>query len=57
MDSELIAIDSEAMRARGIIVLVKSNYLKNIETNTKRNAIQPPLFWLPKPAHFATSGL
>ena len=27
------AIDSEAMRARGIIVLVKSNYLvKNIET-------------------------
>ena len=26
-------IDSEAMRARGIIVLVKSNYLvKNIET-------------------------
>ena len=26
------AIDSEAMRARGIIVLVKSNYLvKNIE--------------------------
>ena len=27
------AIDSEAMRARGIIVLVKSNYLvKNVET-------------------------
>ena len=27
------AINSEAMRARGIIVLVKSNYLvKNIET-------------------------
>ena len=27
------AIDSEAMRARGIIVLVKSNWLvKNIET-------------------------
>ena len=27
-----LAIDSEAMRARGIIVLVKSNYLvKNIE--------------------------
>ena len=35
MDSELItewAIDSEAMRARGIIVLVKSNLLvENIE--------------------------
>ena len=57
MDSELIAIDLEAMRARGIIVSVKSNYLKNIETKTKRNAIQPPLFWFPKPAHFATSGL
>ena len=28
-----MAIDSEAMRARGIIVLVKSNWLvKNIET-------------------------
>ena len=27
------AIDSEALRARGIIVLVKSNYLvKNVET-------------------------
>ena len=29
------AIDSEAMRARGIIVLVKSNYIvgqKNVET-------------------------
>ena len=33
MGSESIAIDSEAMRARGIIVLVKSNWLvKNIET-------------------------
>ena len=33
MDSELIAIDSEAMRARGIIFFVKSNELvKNIET-------------------------
>ena len=33
MGSELIAIDSEAMRVRGIIFLVKSNELvKNIET-------------------------
>ena len=32
MGSESIAIDSEALRARGIIVLVKSNQLvKNIE--------------------------
>ena len=36
MDSESIAheasIDSEAMKAKGIIILVKSNYLvKNIE--------------------------
>ena len=32
MGSESWAIDSEAMRARRIIVLVKSNYLvKNIE--------------------------
>ena len=33
MGSESIAIDSEAMRARGTIVLVKSNLLvKKIET-------------------------
>ena len=33
MGYESIAIDSEAMRARGIIVLVNSNWLvKNIET-------------------------
>ena len=33
MGSESEAIDSEAMRARGIIVLVKSNWLvKNVET-------------------------
>ena len=40
MGSESIAaewaFDSEAMRARGIIVLVKSNYLvKNIESKKK----------------------
>ena len=33
MGSESIGLDSEAIRARGIIVLVKSNQLvKNIET-------------------------
>ena len=33
MGSESIAIDSEALRARGIIVIVKSTELvKNIET-------------------------
>ena len=33
MGYESIVIDSEAMRARGIIVLVKSNWLvKDIET-------------------------
>ena len=52
-------IDSEAMRARGIIVLVKSYYLvKTIETKQrKQNTIQPPLFWFSKPALFATRGL
>ena len=42
------AIDSEAMRAKGIIVLVKSNYVvKNIETKQLLlvKTIQPPLFW------------
>ena len=35
-ESSLWAIDSEAMRARGIIVLVKPNYLvKNIENKKK----------------------
>ena len=35
MGSESIADEAEAMRARGIIVLVKSNWLvKNIENKT-----------------------
>ena len=46
--------DSEAMRARGIIVLVKSNLLViNIETKQLRLT----MFWFSKPALFATSGL
>ena len=59
------AIDLEAMRARGIIVLVKSNYLvKNIENNNnnkKRLSYLKldfnPFFAAKKPALFATSGL
>ena len=36
MGSESITIDSEVMRARGIIVLVKSNqFVKNIENKKK----------------------
>ena len=49
-----------AMRARGIIVLIKSNKLvKNIETKqlqlAKRDSAA--FFWFSKPALFATSGL
>ena len=53
------AIDSEAMRARGIIVLVKSSWSKISRQNnfSWQNAIQLPLFWFSKPALFATSGL
>ena len=54
------AIDSEAMRATGIIVLVKSNKLvkkHRDKTSFEQNAIQPPLFWFSKPALFATSEL
>ena len=53
------AIDSEAMGARGIIVLVKLVGQKNIETKhlSLVKAIQPPLFWFSKPALFAASGL
>ena len=54
------AIDSEATRTRGIIVLVKSNVLvKNTQTKqlelAKRDSAATVLF--PKPALFATSGL
>ena len=52
MDSESAewAIDSEAMRARGIIVLVKSNQLvKNIETKQ----LKP---WTKVLGHFCVSG-
>jgi len=47
-----VAIDSEAMGAGGIIVLVKSNQLvKKIyrdKTSFEQNTIQPPLFWFSK---------
>ena len=48
------AIDSEATRAIGMIVLVKSNLLvKNIENKKLFN----PFFAAKKPTLFATSGL
>ena len=58
------SVDSEAMRARGIIVLVKSKQgqiggqkISKQNNLSQRNAIQPPLFWFSKPALVATSGL
>ena len=59
------SIDSEAIRVRGIIVLVKSDWFvkKIIETKllslveARQNAIQPPLFWFSKPALFTTRRL
>ena len=54
------AIDSEAMRVRGIIVLVKSNQLvKNIETKQLKlvKARLQAFFATKKPALCATSGL
>ena len=61
MGSESIAaewaIDLEAMRARGIIVLVKSNYLvKNIETKQLKARLQS-FFAAKNPALFAASRL
>ena len=62
MASESIAIDSEAMRARGIIYcfskiqLVGPKYRDKTSLASK-NIVQPPLFWFSKPALFATSGL
>ena len=53
------AIDSAAMRARGTIVLVKSNWLvKNIETKQLKlaKARLQSFFAAKKPALFATSG-
>ena len=52
--------DSEAIKARGIIVSVKSSYLvKNIETKQlklpKRDSVA--IVWVSKPALFASSGL
>ena len=60
MGSESWAIDSEAMGARGVIGLVKSNQLvKNIETKQLQlvKAGRKSLFAAKKPAIFATSGL
>ena len=56
------AIDSEAMRARGIIVLVKSNYISwsNISRIKKIQLVKAGLksfFAAKKSALFATSGL
>ena len=51
------AVDSEAMRARGIIVLVKSNQLvKNIETKQLK-LVKKSFFAANKSALFATSRL
>ena len=53
------AIDSEAMKARGIIVLVKSNLLvENIQTKQLKlvKARLLSFFAVKKPALFATSG-
>ena len=50
------AIDSEAIRARGIIVLVKSNQLvKNIENKKKISDLKLDfnLFYLPKSRRFS----
>ena len=52
--------DSEAMRARGIIVLVKPNKsVKNIETKQLKLAKRDSaaIVWFSKLALFATSGL
>ena len=47
------------LRARGIIVLVKSTSWSKISRQNNlsysKNAIQPPMFWLSKPALFATT--
>ena len=55
------AIDSEAMRARGIIVLVKSNYswskISRIKIFSSLKARLKAFFAAKKPAVFATSGL
>ena len=55
------AIDSDAMRARGLIVLVKSNQLvkKNIEAKQIKpvKARLQSFFAAKKPVLFATSGL
>ena len=57
MGSESLAIDSEAMRVRGIIVLVKSNQLvNNIETKQLKARLKS-FFPAKNPALFATSGL
>ena len=60
MGSESIAINSEAMRARGIIVLVKSNLLvRNMEIKQLElvKARLKAIVWLSKLALFATRGL
>ena len=54
------AVDSEAIRVRGIIVSVKSNHLvKIIETKQPKllKLDLKPFFWFSKPVFFATSGL
>ena len=59
MGSESIAHEAEAMKARGIIVLVKSNWLvENIQTKQLKlvKARLLSFFAVKKPALFATSG-
>ena len=54
MGSEIIAqwaIDSEAIKTRGIFVLVKSNQLVKkylLLVKARQRAIQPPLLWFSK---------
>ena len=61
IESASWAIDSEAIRVRGIIVLVKSNQLvKNMENKKKNWLVEARLsffFAAKKPVLFATRGL
>ena len=60
------AIDSEAIRVRGIIIVYVKIQLvcqKNTKTKllslvrAKQNTIQPPMFWFSQPVLFVTCGL
>ena len=53
------AIDSEAMSARGIIIVGQKNFETKhlLLVKARQNAIQLPLFWFSKPMLSTTSGL